>query len=475
MRKRSEKLKKLGLVSSLVAASVAAVISGNASAAMQIRTEGGLKVFDPANPTYSFNLNGRLEFDEVIFSGSYRDRQKNYSTSANLRRALLAFSGGVGQDFTYALALDFGRTQGTWDSTGALTGTSHGHVAVEEAWVGYTGLAENVRFRIGQFTPPTTLDGYGNYGAGSGQMFLESAQATRAFSVPSYMDMDTRAMKGFGIGVDSHFSDTFTVAAALYQPAHGVANTSGDAGRPDRTGQALRITYSPIHDCDAVFHAGLSARHQGLNSTKDDAPAFNTTFHTTPEVNSRNAVGNPRTVSALTESDPNLLNVGAIRAKGYTHYAGELAGIYGPWTLAAEYHHVGVDRVALPNGTKEGRLNFNGWHAQAGYLLTGESRSYDFRRGSLGGVKPSNGNTGAWELVARYSYVNLINKDVYGGRGQNVTAGVNCYINEHIRVAMNYIRAEIRPTGATAGARPTEAAAIKRKLDILAARLQVVF
>lgn len=478
MKRRSKTLKKVGLA----LAGISAVVSGSALAEMQIQTTGGLKVFDPANPCYWFKLGGRLELDEILFSGASRDRRGNFPSSANIRRAFLDLSGGVGQDFTYNLALDFGRAHGTWQpnatvnpTTAALNNSSHGHVVVEEAWLGYNGLY-NTRVRVGQFTPLATMDGYANYGTGNGQMFLESALATSAFSVPSYVDYGTRAMKGFGVVLETHFNDMMTMAATVYQPAHGASNVYGDAKRSDRLGEALRVTFSPLHEEGNVFHIGALARHQSLNHSDksksiDNTAVRNTLFFTTPEVMPRNYVGNPRNLAAITTNDPSILNTGAVRAKGYNHFSGEIAGISGPITLQGEYHHVDVRQFVVPGSSKN--LKFHGWHAQAGYVLTGESRSYDFSRGTIGGIKPSNPN-GAWELVARYSYVTLNNKEIFGGTGHNATAGVNWYINNNVRLAFNYIRSNIRPTGVTAGA-TAPANNVKRKLDIMAARVQVVF
>jgi phosphate-selective porin OprO/OprP len=487
MKNHSKALKNMGLA----LAGISAVISGSALAEMQIQTQGGLKVSDPANPHYSFKLNGRLELDEVLFSGAARDRGGNFPSSGNIRRAFVAFGGGVGENLTYNLGLDFGRAHSTWTpnaatnaSTATLNTASHGHTVVEEAWLGYTGFADKAtRVRVGQFTPLATMDGAGNYGTDNSQMFLESALATSTFSVPSYSDYSTRSMKGFGVVLDTHFCDMLTLAATVYQPAHGSANVNGNAKRSDRLGQAVRVTFSPVHDESSSIHLGALVRHQSLNHT-DSSQAVgsaarsirNTLFFTTPEAMSRNYVGNPRDLSAVTTNDPNVINAGAIRAKGYNHFAGELAGIWGPVSVQGEYHHAIVKRLAhltdaAPTNGKS--LKFHGWHAQAGYVLTGESRAYDFARGTIGGIKPSD-PSGAWELVARYSYVTLNNKEIFGGSGHNATAGANWYVNNNIRLAFNYIRSNIRPTGVVAGT-AAPANGVKRKLDILAARVQVVF
>lgn len=458
---------KLGLA----VAGLSAILSGSALAGMEIDTCGGLKVWDPCNPNYWFCLNGRLELDEVYYSGTYRDRASNYPTSGNIRLGRLAFTGGVGECLSYNLTLDFGRTQSNWDpATRQLFSPipyAHGLTLIDEAWLAYSGLWECTRIRFGQFTPLTTIDGYGNYGTGNGQMFMESALATRAFSVPSFPNTDSRSMKGFGVFADTQFFNVVTLAATAYQPAHGSLNNYGDVGRSDRWGGALRATVVPVHECDQVFHLGALAKYQDLNHTLGNAPIFNTLFFTTPEITGRNYIGNPRNFSPNTLADPSLINAGAFRAKGYSHYAGEFLGIYGPLTIEAEYHQTYVRRQENTN------VQFRGYHAELGYVLTGESRCYDFSGGTLGGVTPCC-PYGAWEVVARYSNVSLNNKNVFGGYGSNATFGINWFVNQNVSVMLNYIRSTFQPTGLIAGT-ATNPLPIKRRLDIFGARLRIIF
>lgn len=475
-----------------------------------VTTTGGLCVVDTKCPHFWFNVGGRLEFDEIVFSGDWRDRQGNFPTSGNIRRAFVAFTGGLGECLTYNLTLNFGRSATQFSTFGndALTAfgtnvtnvaiasgpvnTTPGIVLIEDAWLGYAGLWDCSLLRFGQFTPLATQDGLPNYGLTNGQMFLESALATRAFDVPSYINTDSPAMKGLGIILNTELADMFTVGATVYQPATGPLNNYGDPRRSDRLGWAAKVTFVPVHECDTVYHLGLLARYQSLNHTDNSASLnpgsqaiVNTLFFTPPEVVARNYIGNPAHASVITVAngssvagtqvyDASLVNVGAIRAKSYNHIAGEAAVIWGPITVQGEYHHANVQRRPFNyNTTQQGNVSFYGWHAQAGYVLTGESRGYDFRTGSICGIKPCN-PCGAWEVAARYSYIDLIDKDVYGGAERNLTLGLNWYINCNVRAAFNYIRADIDPTGVIAGTQPSPNVG-KRKLDIFALRLQAVF
>lgn len=493
MKKRTM-LKRFGLI---LAALGFVAISASASAEMQICTDGGLTVFDPDCDDYWFSLGGRFDIDEIVFSGNYRDRRNNFTSGANIRRGLLAFEGGVGPDWTYNVTLDFGRSL---HRRRIERPTRHfiesGFTFFDEAWIGYSGLCDCTRVRVGQFTPLETLDGYANYGITNGQMFLESALATRTFSVPSYINSSSTIMKGLGIILEAQLADMFTFGATVYQPAHGPRNVFHNRRRSDRVGAAMRLTFSPVHEECLAYHFGILGRYQSLNSTRGDRFPFvgiyNDLFFTTPEVVPKNYVGvydrgNPfasRLPFHGTIGSPILVDAGPFRAKSYNHFAGEAMGIWGPITLAGEYHYATVQRVQREpvfrtlTGPRlgKGNVHFQGGHIQGGYVLTGESRIYDFATGTLGGICPVS-DCGAWEVVARASYVTLNDKDVHGGSETNVTLGVNWYINGNVRFAFNYIRANIRPTGfLTAGLRDANRNRwLHRKLDIFGLRAQVVF
>jgi phosphate-selective porin OprO/OprP len=105
-------------------------------------------------------------------------------------------------------------------------------------------------------------------------------------------------------------------------------------------------------------------------------------------------------------------------------------------------NQIGQPNVALP-----------GAYAQVGWFLTGEHRPYDRACGAIDRVKPfanfffvntSDGRafgSGAWEIAARISYLNLNDENVRGGELTDFTAGLNWYWNPYTKVVFNYIHA----------------------------------
>ena len=87
------------------------------------------------------------------------------------------------------------------------------------------------------------------------------------------------------------------------------------------------------------------------------------------------------------------------------------------------------------------------------YFLTGESPNYKTSSGIFGRVtpnrpfKPTTGDWGAWQIAARYSWIDLRDGDINGGEEQNVTAALNWHLYSNIRLQFNYTYADVDDTG----------------------------
>ncbi len=462
MKKKSSKSKWVGLT-------LAAAMSGSAAASMQVDSRGGLSVYDPADSKYWFTIGGLLQVDEVIFSGNKRAKRNDFPNGANLRRTWLDFNGGVGEFWTYRLELDFRGEP----------------VVLRNAYLNFAGI-ECSNIAVGQFQIPFGLENWGNK---QDLLFLEQSLMGTAFLAPEF---------GIGLYADTNFADMVTIAAAVFEPRQ-VANSFGSirsrsfnqqlarttySPKNDRLGEAVRVTFSPCHTDDVVYHLGASARHQKLISTAADGSVVLTNlFQTAPE--------------AIARSTALLVNAGAMRAKQYTVGGLEAAAMWGPAMVQAEYERAKVKTVAVANSAdrffSKGHPSFRGYHVQGAYVITGESHSYDFPSGTFGSVKPAS-DCGAWEVAARYSFINLNSKKIHGGSEHNLTLGLNWYATDNVKVVFNYIRANIHPTNTnitqdrvsanklhmnalggvgTAGRQPSSVDAKKRKLNIFGLRFQV--
>jgi phosphate-selective porin OprO/OprP len=177
---------------------------------------------------------------------------------------------------------------------------------------------------------------------------------------------------------------------------------------------------------------------------------------------------------------------------------------YGPLGLIAEYARVSQDVSLLTSTTSNTNtvispgtnktLHHDAWQIAASYLLTGEDASFK-------GVKPKRdfdpdkGGWGAWELVARYSEIELDDDTFRNPAGtaftgayadlstsakkaQTWTGGVNWYLNQNVKLAVNYEQTKFEG-GAGIGITAINAAGtnVRDREDerALLARFQVAF
>jgi len=149
---------------------------------------------------------------------------------------------------------------------------------------------------------------------------------------------------------------------------------------------------------------------------------------------------------------------------GAEHY--ELLGLeavynVGAFSAVAEYQNVWLQRDPGSD------LFFHGAYVYVAYFLTGEHQPWDRKTGQLDRVHPfenffmvdrcsgcSGGGWGAWQIAARASYLNLTDKDIAGGDGEDYTLALNWLWNPYARLQFDYSYGQIkdhRPVGGFTG------------------------
>lgn len=237
-----------------------------------------------------------------------------------------------------------------------------------------------------------------------------------------------------------------------------------------------RLFTTPFIDSDSAL-AGLGF---GIGATYTDFTGEQNLNYTDTAAADATRNGLP---SYVTEGQQTFFRYGAnALADGKRFRFTPQASYYnGPFGLITEYARVDQDvsltnknngdGAATPSATNDPltivsgtnkKLSHDAWQVAVSYLITGEDASFK-------GVKPKNdfdldkGGWGAWELVARYSEINL-DEDTFRTpsgsiKGENQTlainsayadptksaesaktwtAGVNWYLNSNAKIALNY-------------------------------------
>jgi len=192
-------------------------------------------------------------------------------------------------------------------------------------------------------------------------------------------------------------------------------------GDNDGTTYGGRIAWTPHKKDGDVIHLGIAASREDRDGTTDGTD----TFH-------------PASVSISTPPETGLTPVRLVSSGTLTADHADRAGlealwIVGPWSLQGEAIREEVSRPGTsPDYTASGFYVFGSW------VITGESRPYS--AGNVGNINPK-GAWGAFELLLRYSEIDLNDAPVQGGKEHDFTIGANWYLTQHFKFQANYIRA----------------------------------
>jgi phosphate-selective porin OprO/OprP len=209
-----------------------------------------------------------------------------------------------------------------------------------------------------------------------------------------------------------------------------------------------RVTFLPFATDDnrCLLHVGVGASHADL----DDGAVR---YRARSEIRNGPAVlHNILAESRLTGNDRTLV-------------VPEVVMNWGPWTIQAEYEAAWTTdaRETFPVASADdlGTVFFQGYYVEVLYFLTGEHRAYDRKQGRFDRVIPhenffwvrgEDGNIhgrGAWQLAARYNYIDLKDDGIDGSIVNDVTLGVNWFVNPNMKVQWNYSWAYRDAAGAT--------------------------
>jgi len=366
---------------------------------MRAYWKDGLR-FETADKRYKFRIGGRFQYDTTFFDPDADTRAAVESGSTRIedgsefRRARIEFSGEVGDRTEWYTAYDFGG----------------GKPNFRGVYVGLKDLPFG-NIRAGQMKEPFSLE---QLTSSKNIPFIE--RSVKAAQDPAYN-------AGFLL-FDQVLDERLTWAAGVFRAGTDDGEISKGDGEWNVT---ARVTGLPYYDeeGDDYVHLGLAGSQR--NPTDELA-----SFSSKPESNLAPAY---ISLSNLPADDVSLLGT-------------EVAWVRGPLTVAGEYVMASVD---APSGVAA-EPDFDGYYVMASWFLTGEHRPYNKASGIFDGIKPAENafgrehGYGAWEVLARYSSLDLRDDGVDEGELTDLTLGLNWYLNPNTRVLLNYILADLDPT-----------------------------
>jgi phosphate-selective porin OprO/OprP len=198
-----------------------------------------------------------------------------------------------------------------------------------------------------------------------------------------------------------------------------------------------RMTWLPIYD---EASNGRTFMHVGAAYSYRSEDQRQVQFQSFPEARA----GTPGATGI-----PPFVDTGVINAFSDQRLGTELALVYGPLYLQGEYIFSSVDQIGGPP------LFFQGAYGFVSYFLTGENRTYNKRSGTMDRVYPHTNffrvrtdegvetGSGAWEIAARWSFIDLNSHNIQGGNLNDATISLNWHLNPYTRVRWEYIYAQL--------------------------------
>jgi phosphate-selective porin OprO/OprP len=374
----------------------------------------GKPVFSSSDGKFSAAIRLLGQFDTAYYMQGNPARSfsngEELSSGENFRRAWFGIYGKAFGDWSYVANFDFGGSSGT---------ESPGHI--QSLFMEYDGL-KPFAFRIGAYPPPAGLE---DATPSSDLMFLERTSPTDLARTMAGADgRDAASLLYIGDRIFGAFSLT----------GGKVGDTPVYQEQDALLGRVAGLLYS-TPDTNIV----LSAMGTDIVKLPDTTPG--------PDPLSGISLGDPPELT-VDSNGTKLVSTGTLSAKSAQNWGVEGGAQWRNFYGQAGYFGYDVNRehYDYPDDS------FNGWYAQASWVITGENKQY---RPSLGAfiepdpAHPLGEGIGAWELVGRYSGLDL-NQGIgvagaatpYGGvRGgdQKIwTLGLNWYPNSLFRFMLDY-------------------------------------
>ncbi|HVX15197.1 MAG TPA: porin [Pirellulales bacterium] len=364
---------------------------------------------------FEHNLFGRIQADTVTFGQSPSNiKQVGHAPNGtDFRRARIGMQGTGYDIYFYRFEVDFSNVDQVVAQLPRIT-----DAYVEIRQLGYLGT-----LRMGEFRVPLSTERLMSANdltfieRGLPQAFNPARQlgAMLFNSTPNYLA--------------SYYTDISTFQAT------DEGEQFGKAGRFDFT---QRFVFLPWYDepSDGRYMVHFGGAYQYQNARNNTVK-----YATTPEA--------VLTYFTTKNVIPNFIGTPGIAARDTQIAQVEASTVLGPFSLQGEYYGTWVDPTAGGNP-----FFFHGAYVFASYFLTGEHRVYSRDQGYYTSVTPftnffrvrsRDGNvvqgSGAWEIAARFSTMNLSDRSIQGGRLNDATFGVNWYLTRQMKVMFNYIYA----------------------------------
>ena len=389
---------------------------------------------DYGNGLFKFYTGGRLQIDGIWYRSDDALTAPRpggigrLDDATNFRRARFDFGGTFYRNIDFLMEWDFINTFNAERTGNPLAANTP---VPTDMWVQFREVPWVGNVRVGNQKPPISFEHM------TSSRFLNFLERSLGFD--AFIENQNN---GFEFGVtafDTYLDDHGTWALGVFKNTRNIFGWNVGDGEYEVTG---RVTYLPIYEDDGavLVHVGLGASLRDLDDDVDRVRA-RTLLRNGPAVLHNIVAESITGGSSRSQVNP------------------EFVVVYGPWTLQTEYQRVWVADAFTPASgpgarTFHGTAQYQAGYAEVLYFLTGEHRYYNRKTAAFGRVTPNENFTGfgmtedgcdgcspcglgAWQVGARYSWIDLDSKGIRGGNVHDVTLGLNWFLNPYTKLQWN--------------------------------------
>ena len=330
----------------------------------------------------NIKVGGRIMYDMAAWGeGDFSSRGTEF------RRVRLFSSGSMYQNVKYKLQLDF----------------AGGQVAFKDVFIELNKLPIKGNLRIGHFKEPLRLE------ALTSSKYITFME--RGLPIALSPERNTGAMYYSTIG------ERLSFQTGIFRESDAFGN---DKTANNNVNITTRATFLAINDGNKLLHLGIANSRRKNN---DKYYGFSS--------RAENHLG------------PKLMNIEFInQVKDVNIIASEIAYVNGSLSLQGEALQTTIN-TEIGQGNAPNTHQIMSYYGQVSYFLTGESRPYKNSLSGFGRVKPNNNygenGWGALEIAARFSAIKVQESELL----EDITLGVNWYLNPNTRMMFNYVMGEM--------------------------------